>query len=99
MNDSTQRRPWYRGDISLGNILTIIGMAIAGTGAWIDVRTTQAEIIAQQADYERRLVSLERSELERRTDRLNQVTLVTEIRADIRYLREAVERIEEERAR
>ena len=97
MSTSEERRPRFRGDISLGNILTIIGMAVAGAAAWMDVRTTQAELMAQQVDYERRLLSLERSELERRTDRLNQVTLVTEIRADIRYLREAVERIEEER--
>jgi hypothetical protein len=47
--------------------------------------------------FERRIVELERSELERQADRLSQVALVTEIRADIKYLREAFSRIEEVR--
>ncbi|MBO9418496.1 hypothetical protein J7481_03230 [Labrenzia sp. R4_2] len=97
MSDNQERRPRFRADISLGNILTIVGMVIAGTGAWIEVRTTQAEIKALQVQFERRIVDLERSELERRADRLNQVTLVTEIRADIKYLREAFSRIERAR--
>ncbi|CTQ75936.1 hypothetical protein [Roseibium alexandrii] len=101
MSDTQDRRPKFRADISLGNILTMLGMIGVGATAWIEVRTTQAEIQAEikalQNQFERRIVDLERSELERRADRLNQVTLVTEIRADIKYLREAFSRIETDR--
>ncbi|CTQ53526.1 hypothetical protein LP7551_02050 [Roseibium album] len=99
MTTPPERRPKYRPDISLGNILTIIGMIIAGFTAWLDVRTTQTAILSEASDFERRLEILERSETQRHTDRINQVTLFTEIRTDIKYLREAVERIEDERRR
>jgi hypothetical protein len=99
MTTPPERRPKYRPDISLGNILTIIGMIIAGFTAWLDVRTTQTTILSEASDFERRLEILERSETQRHIDRINQVTLFTEIRTDIKYLREAVERIEDERKR
>lgn len=96
MTSQPERRPKYRPDISLGNILTIIGMVIAGFTAWMDVRETQTAILSQATDFERRLLELERSDAQRHLDRINQVSLYSEIRTDIRYLREAVERIEDE---
>ncbi|MBO9424712.1 hypothetical protein J7444_08265 [Labrenzia sp. R4_1] len=98
MSDNHERRPKFRADISLGNILTILGMVAAMAMAWGQVQVTQEniqkEIKTIQDQFERRIVNLERSELERRADRLDQVALVTEIRADIKYLREAFARIE-----
>ncbi|MEO0955803.1 MAG: hypothetical protein AAFY12_12475 [Pseudomonadota bacterium] len=90
MSDVQERFPRIRKDISLGNILTIIGMIAAGFAAWMDVRTTQTKILTQQSDFERRMVVLEAAELSQRTNRLQQATLFTELRSDIRYLREDI---------
>lgn len=75
--------------ITLGNILTTIGMAVMGGAAWVNMservtRTEQAQIILREADF--------RHESDLRTIKSENRELMLEIKADIKELRNDIKK-------
>ncbi len=84
------RNRWVRPEISVGNIITIIGLAIGLIGGWLQLQSVQD-------DHGRRIVKLEEQSQKARDNELETVRFVAEIRSDIKYLRNALERIERDK--
>ncbi|MDD7908686.1 hypothetical protein PUV47_02045 [Pseudovibrio exalbescens] len=78
---------WLRMDISLGNIITIGGMLVGMALGW-------GQLQSKITEHTRRIDKLEQAESDRLSERVVQVQLFAEIRADIKYLRQAIERLE-----
>ena len=88
---------WIDLKISLGNILTIGSVVIGLTIGWqtlaSGVQTNAADIqkldtkVADQGDRLDTLMT------ELQTNRINETALLTELRTDMRYLREAIDQI------
>ncbi|SFT67264.1 hypothetical protein SAMN05444141_102680 [Pseudovibrio denitrificans] len=81
------RNKWIRSEISVGNIVTIIGLIVSLAIGWQELRSSQE-------DHGRRIVALEAKSLKADNDKIETVRFVAEIRSDIKYLRNAIERIE-----
>lgn len=79
--------PKIRKDISLGNIFTIITFVIGLTAGWTQLK-------ADQATLDKRITDLEQDRRERSRQDLLMAQTLTEMRADIKYTRLAVERLE-----
>ena len=88
---------WIDLKISLGNILTIGSVVIGLTIGWqtlaSGVQTNAADIqkldtrVSDQGDRLDTLMT------ELQTNRINETALLTELRTDMRYLREAIDQI------
>ncbi|NBN64119.1 hypothetical protein [Pannonibacter tanglangensis] len=80
-----------RWDISLGNLLTIATVVVGLSAGWTQLKADQATIQRDQQRVEAaltaRLAALEQ-------ERVQNVQSLTEMRADIRYMRQALERLE-----
>ena len=83
------QRMRFDNTITLGNILTTIGMAVMGGAAWVNMservtRTEQAQIVLREADS--------RHESDLRTIKSDNRELMLEIKADIKELRNDIKR-------
>ena len=82
-----------RWDISLGNILTIATVIVGLSAGWTQIKADQANIQRDQQRVEQsltaRLTALEQ-------ERVQNVQLFTEMRTDMRYMRQALERMEQQ---
>jgi hypothetical protein len=88
-----QLKKMLRLDISIGNLVTIATVIVGLTAGWVQLRADQD---GMKEAFGERLRELEQSEKERNRRDLNQVQILAEMRTDIRYLRETVERSLEE---
>jgi hypothetical protein len=84
-----QLKKMLRLDISIGNLVTIATVIVGLTAGWVQLRADQD---GMKEAFGERLRELEQSEKERNRRDLNQVQILAEMRTDIRYLRETVER-------
>jgi len=84
-----QLKKMLRLDISIGNLVTIATVIVGLTAGWTQLRADQDGMKEAFGD---RLKELEVSDKERSRRELNQAQMLAEMRADIRYLRETVER-------
>lgn len=99
------RPDWIDFKISLGNILTIGSVVIGLTIGWqtlaSGVQTNASDIQKLDARVNKQDDRIERLIVELQAYRLSETTLLTELRTDMRYLREAIDQIRDmpERAR
>ena len=82
-----------RWDISLGNILTIATVIVGLSAGWTQIKADQANIQRDQQRVEQsltaRLTALEQ-------ERVQNVQLFTEMRTDMRYMRQTLERLDQQ---
>jgi len=80
-----------RWDVSLGNILTIATLIVGLSAGWTQLKADQANIQRDQLRLEQamqtRLQALEQ-------ERVANVQLLAEMRTDIRYMRQTLERLD-----
>ena len=85
-----------RWDVSLGNLITIATVIIGLSAGWTQLKADQANIQRDQNRLEQamanRLQALEQ-------ERIVTAQMLAEIRTDARWTRQAVERLEQERAK
>jgi hypothetical protein len=85
----------WRGDISLGQVITILTMLIGATIAWqtivLRVEANANDIAALAARVDKQELVVQRALSEAQTDRLSQTEILTELRTDMRYLRSAID--------
>lgn len=91
MPADTPPRKFFRGDISIGNLITIGSVVVGLSVGWTQLRSDQENM---KADFERRLIELEQDKKERAVRDLANAQMFAEMRADIRYTRQAIERLE-----
>lgn len=88
---------WIDFKISLGNILTIGSVIIGLTIGWqtlaSGVQANSADIIKLDARVGAQAERLDRTITELQAYRLSETSLLTELRTDMRYLREAIDQI------
>ena len=82
-----------RWDVSLGNILTIATVIVGLSAGWTQIKADQASI---QKDQQRVEVALTARLAALEQERVQNVQSLTEMRADIRYMRQALERMEQQ---
>lgn len=91
------RPDWIDFKISVGNILTIGSVIIGLTIGWqtlaSGVQTNAADILKLDARVSKQDERLERLIVELQAYRLSETTLLTELRTDMRYLREAIDQL------
>lgn len=89
--------PWIDVKISLGNILTIgsviIGLSIGWQTLASGVQTNASDILKLDARVNKQDERVERLIVELQAYRLSETTLLTELRTDMRYLREAIDQL------
>lgn len=81
---------WIQPSVSLGNLITIGVLLASVAGGW-------AKIESGLAAHERRIAELEESDKETRAREIDQIRLLAEMSADLRYLRAAFERYDNDR--
>jgi uncharacterized phage infection (PIP) family protein YhgE len=88
---------WIDFKISLGNILTIGSVVIGLTIGWqtlaAGVQTNASDILKLDARVNKQDDRIERLIVELQAYRLSETSLLTELRTDMRYLREAIDQI------
>lgn len=88
---------WLDFKISLGNILTIGSVIIGLTIGWqtlaAGVQTNSNDILKLDSRVNAQGDRLDRTITELQAYRLSETTLLTELRTDMRYLREAIDQI------
>ena len=88
---------WIDVKISLGNILTIASVIVGLTTGWMTlasgVQHNSADILKIDGRVSAQADRLDRTITELQAYRLSETTLLTELRTDMRYLREAIDQI------
>jgi len=88
---------WIDVKISLGNILTIASVIVGLTTGWMTlasgVQQNSADILKIDGRVSAQADRLDRTITELQAYRLSEATLLTELRTDMRYLREAIDQI------
>ena len=88
---------WIDFKISLGNILTIGSVIIGLTIGWqtlaAGVQSNSNDILKLDGRVSAQADRLDRTITELQAYRLSETTLLTELRTDMRYLREAIDQI------
>lgn len=88
---------WIDFKISLGNILTIGSVIIGLTIGWqtlaAGVQSNSNDILKLDSRVSAQGDRLDRTITELQAYRLSETTLLTELRTDMRYLREAIDQI------
>lgn len=91
------RPDWIDFKISIGNILTIgsvvVGLSIGWQTLTSGVQTNASDILKLDARVTTQGDKLERLIVELQAYRLSETTLLTELRTDMRYLREAIDQL------
>ena len=91
------RPDWIDFKISIGNILTIgsvvVGLSIGWQNLASGVQTNASDILKLDARVTTQGDKLERLIGELQAYRLSETTLLTELRTDMRYLREAIDQL------
>lgn len=91
------RPDWIDFKISIGNILTIgsvvVGLSIGWQTLTSGVQTNASDILKLDARVTAQGDKLERLIGELQAYRLSETTLLTELRTDMRYLREAIDQL------
>ena len=91
------RPDWIDFKISIGNILTIGSVVVGLTIGWqtlaSGVQTNAADILKLDGRVSKQDDRIERLIVELQAYRLSETTLLTELRTDMRYLREAIDQL------
>jgi TolA-binding protein len=88
---------WIDLKISIGNILTIGSVIIGLTIGWqtlaAAVQTNASDILNLDGKVNDQGDRMDKLMTDLQTNRINETALLTELRTDMRYLREAVEKL------
>jgi TolA-binding protein len=88
---------WIDLKISIGNILTIGSVIIGLTIGWqtlaAGVQTNASDILKLDGKVNDQGDRMDKMMTDLQTNRINETALLTELRTDMRYLREAVEKL------
>jgi hypothetical protein len=93
-----ESKHFLRAYMSLGNVLTIAGGMIIAAVGWgkleANQKSFQDAMATMKQGFERRITELEAETKDRAAREIKQAGWIAEMRTDIRYTREAIERLE-----
>ncbi|MBS1180451.1 MAG: hypothetical protein H6Q99_331 [Proteobacteria bacterium] len=84
--------PDLRKDIPLPTIIALVTLAMALAGGWTDLKASITSTEAKVFDHDRRLGEIEADGKAGRADNTRVLQDIAEIKTDLRYLRQAMER-------
>lgn len=88
---------WLDPKISMGNLLSILTVIVGLTGGYFTIVGNVSANSVEIQRQDRRIVAVEAKVdkliAELQSDRLTQTTILTELRSDVRYLREGMDQI------
>ena len=84
--------PDFRKDLSLSTIIAIASLALALVGGWTALNSTLTGVEAKVSDHDRRLGAIETDGKDERANSTRMLQDIAEIKTDLKYLREAIER-------
>lgn len=84
--------PDFRKDLSLSTIIAIASLALALVGGWTALNSTLTGVEAKVSDHDRRLGAIEADGKAERANSTRMLQDIAEIKTDLKYLREAIER-------
>jgi hypothetical protein len=84
--------PDLRKDVSLSTIIALVSLAMALAGGWTTLNATITSVEAKVSDHDRRLGEIEADGKADRADTTRVLQDIAEIKTDLRYLRQAIER-------
>lgn len=84
--------PDLRKDLSLSTIIALVSLAMALAGGWTSLNAAITGVAAKVTDHDRRIGDIEADGKEGRADTTRVLQDIAEIKTDLRYLREAMER-------
>ena len=84
--------PDFRKDLSLSTIIAIASLALALVGGWTALNSTLTGVEAKVSDHDRRLGAIEADGKDERANSTRMIQDIAEIKTDLKYLREAIER-------
>ena len=84
--------PDFRKDLSLSTIIAIASLALALVGGWTALNSTLTGVEAKVSDHDRRLGAIEADGKDERANSTRMLQDIAEIKTDLKYLREAIER-------
>lgn len=84
--------PDLRKDLSLSTIVALVSLAMALAGGWTSLSSAITGVEAKVADHDRRLGEIEADSKAGRADNTRVLQDIAEIKTDLRYLRQAIER-------
>lgn len=79
--------------LSLGNVLTIITLILSLAGTWVVLSSDVAKNSARLDALQMQVQEAKDAAKEQANSQIEAVELMTQMRTDIRYLRQAVERL------
>lgn len=78
--------------MNLSTIIALASLAMALAGGWTTINATMTGVEAKVADHDRRIVDIEADSKAGRADTMRVLEAIAEIRTDLRYMRQAMER-------
>ena len=84
--------PDFRKDLSLSTIIAIASLALALVGGWTALNSTLTGVEAKVSDHDRRLGAIEADGKDERANSTRMLQDIAEIKTDLKYLRDAIER-------
>lgn len=84
--------PDLRKDVSLSTIIALVSLAMALAGGWTTLRENITGLEGRVSDHDRRLTVIEDDTKTGRADTTRVLQDIAEMKTDLRYLRQAMER-------
>lgn len=84
--------PDLRKDLNLSTVIALASLAMALVGGWTALQTSITGVEAKVADHDRRIVDIEADGKAGRDGNTRVLQDIAEIKTDLRYLRQAMER-------
>lgn len=84
--------PDLRKDMNLSTIIALASLAMAMAGGWTTINASMTGVEAKVADHDRRIGDMEADGKASRADTMRVMQELAEIKTDLRYMREALER-------
>ncbi len=84
--------PDLRKEISISTVIALVTLAMALAGGWTALQTSITGVETKVADHDRRIGEIEADGKAGRADSLRVLQDIAEIKTDLRYLRQAMER-------
>lgn len=84
-----------RKDLSLSTVIALATLAMALAGGWTALNSTITGVEAKVSDHDRRIGDMEADGKAGRADTTRVLQDIAEIKTDLRYLRQAMERVRE----
>ena len=84
--------PDFRKELTLSNVIALAGLLGIIVGAWTTLNSSITGVEARVSDHDRRIIEIDGDKKASDANTTRMLEQIAEIRTDLRYLRQAMER-------